>query len=115
MSTDCIFCKIAKGEIPSDKVYEDDLFLGFRDIHPEAPSHTIVIPKKHVATMNDVTGKDSALLAGFLLACQRIARSEKIDESGYRVVINCNKDGDQYVFHLHAHLLGGRHMGWPPG
>jgi histidine triad (HIT) family protein len=113
--SDCIFCKIAGGEIKSDKVHEDDSFLAFRDIQPQAPTHIVVIPKKHVPTMNELTESDSELLSGLLLACQKIAKDEKLSERGYRIVINCNKDGGQLVFHLHAHLLGGRRMSWPPG
>lgn len=113
--SDCIFCKIASGEINSDKVYEDDSLFAFRDIQPQAPTHIVLIPKKHVPTMNDLTESDSALLSGLLLACQKLATDEKLSEKGYRIVINCNKDGGQSVFHLHAHLLGGRHMSWPPG
>ena len=113
--SECIFCKIANGQIESEKVYEDDSFVGFRDIRPQAPTHVVIIPKRHIATVNDVTESDSQTFSGLLSACQKIAKTEKISESGYRIVINCNKDGDQYVFHLHAHLLGGRHMGWPPG
>jgi histidine triad (HIT) family protein len=113
--SECIFCKIGSGEVPSDKVYEDGSLLAFRDLQPQAPTHVVVIPKKHVATINDVTESESGLLAGMLLACQKIAMDEGLSEKGYRIVINCNKAGGQFVFHLHAHLLGGRHMSWPPG
>jgi len=112
---DCIFCKIASGDIPSDKVYEDDSLVGFRDIQPQAPAHIVIIPKEHIETVNDITEDDSDLLAGMLLACQRIAKDEGLSENGYRIVINCNRDGGQSVFHLHAHVLGGRKMSWPPG
>jgi histidine triad (HIT) family protein len=112
---ECLFCKIARGEIPAEKVYEDDLALAFRDIQPEAPVHLVVIPKKHISTLNDFTEADTKELAGFLLACQRAAKAEKVDKSGYRVVMNCNRDAGQFVFHVHAHVLGGRNMGWPPG
>ncbi|RJP69741.1 MAG: histidine triad nucleotide-binding protein [Candidatus Abyssobacteria bacterium SURF_17] len=113
--SECIFCKIATGELKSDKIYEDDEFVGFRDIQPEAPVHIIVIPKKHVATMNDVPESETKLFGGLLKACQKAAGKLKVAENGYRVVINCNKDGGQFILHLHAHLLGGREMGWPPG
>jgi histidine triad (HIT) family protein len=112
---DCIFCKIASGEIPSNKVYEDGSIVGFRDVQPQAPVHIIVIPKKHIETMNDVTDSDAKLMSDLLQVCQKLARNEGLSEKGYRIVINCNKDGGQSVFHLHAHLLGGRHMSWPPG
>ncbi len=113
--SDCIFCKISSGEIPSDKVYEDDSIVGFRDIQPQAPTHIVVIPRKHIETLNDVAESDAALMSGLLLACQKIAKQENLSDRGYRVVMNCNKDGGQAVFHIHAHLLGGRYMGWPPG
>jgi histidine triad (HIT) family protein len=111
----CIFCKIVAGDIPSDKVLEDDLMLGFRDIQPQAPIHIIIIPKKHIETTNDVTENDSELLSRMLLACRQIAADEGLAENGYRIVINCNRDGGQSVDHLHFHVLGGRKMTWPPG
>lgn len=114
MST-CIFCKIVNGEIPADKVYEDSSIIGFRDIQPQAPTHVVVIPKKHIETLNDVTESDSRILSSLLLACQKIAGDEKVADKGYRVVLSCNREGGQAVFHLHAHLLGGRYMSWPPG
>ena len=113
--SDCIFCKIGSGEIPVDKLYEDGSIVGFRDIQPEAPTHVVVIPKKHIATMNDATKSDSQVLSNMLLASQKIAKNEGLAEGGYRIVINCNRDGGQAVFHLHAHVLGGRRMSWPPG
>ncbi len=113
--SDCIFCKIGAGEIPSDKVYEDDSLFGFRDIQPQAPVHIVVVSKKHIPTMNDFTEADSELASRMLLACRKIARDEGLSERGYRIVINCNSDGGQSVFHVHAHVLGGRKMTWPPG
>lgn len=113
--SDCIFCKIATGEIPSDKVHEDDSFVAFRDLQPQAPTHILVIPKKHIETMNDVTDGDAHLMSGLLFTCQRLAKEEALSDRGYRIVINCNRDGGQSVSHIHAHLLGGRHMQWPPG
>jgi histidine triad (HIT) family protein len=113
--SECIFCKIASGEIPADKVYDDGSLIGFRDVQPQAPTHIVLIPKKHIATMNDVTESDSDLLSALLQACKKIAAAEGLSEKGYRVVINCNSDGGQWVLHMHAHLLGGRIMGWPPG
>ncbi len=112
---ECLFCKIARGEIPSDKVYEDGRFLGFRDIQPQAPVHVVVIPKKHIATMNDAAEADAQILGDLLLVCRDIAKDENVAEPGYRIVINCNKNAGQSVFHIHAHVLGGRHMTWPPG
>ncbi len=113
--SDCIFCKIGAGEIPSDKVFESDYLFAFRDIQPQAPVHIVIIPKKHIATMNDFTGADSGLLSEMMLACRELAAQEGLSDSGYRIVINCNSDGGQSVFHVHAHLLGGRKMTWPPG
>ena len=115
MIMECIFCKIAHGELQADKVYEDELVVGFRDLQPQAPTHVLVIPKKHIATMNDVSHSDMELLSSLLNACRKIAEGENLSERGYRIVINCNKDAGQVVFHLHVHLLGGREMGWPPG
>lgn len=106
--SDCLFCKIASGEIPADKVYENDAFFAFRDIHPLAPTHVLVIPKKHIATLNDVPEDDTPTLGGLLLACRQVAIAEDIANSGYRVVINCNRDAGQEIFHIHAHVVGGR-------
>ncbi len=111
--TDCLFCKIARGEIPSTKVLEDDLFYSFRDISPAAPTHVLAIPKAHVASLNEAD--DSDLLGGLLLFAREIAKSEGLSDRGYRVVLNTNADGGQTVFHMHAHVLGGRRMSWPPG
>ena len=109
----CLFCKMAKGEIKPDVVFENDSVLAFRDIHPQAPVHILVIPKAHVATLNDLHDVD---LAGKLLqAVTIIAKQENLADDGYRTVINCNKHGGQEVYHLHLHLLGGRQMHWPPG
>ncbi len=113
--SDCIFCKIAAGEIPSDKVFEDDSIVGFRDLQPQAPTHIVIIPRKHIETMNDFSEDDSELLSKMLLACRNIAKNEGLSGDGYRIVINCNSDGGQSVFHIHAHVLGGRRMSWPPG
>ncbi len=112
---ECIFCKIATGEIKSDIVYQSESFVGFRDTQPQAPTHILVVPRNHVATFNDVKETDTGLLSGLLLACRQLAENESLTEKGYRIVINCNKDGGQSIFHLHAHLLGGRKLSWPPG
>ena len=112
---DCLFCKIVRGEISADKVYEDEAFLAFRDIQPEAPVHVVVIPKKHIPTLNDITETDAPALGGLFTALHRVAKAENVAETGYRTVINCNKDAGQLIMHIHAHLLGGREMGWPPG
>jgi histidine triad (HIT) family protein len=109
--TDCIFCKIASGEIPSEKVYEDEHLVAVRDIHPLAPVHLLLIPKKHVATLNDVSDLDDGAAAALLRAATALAGKEGVAEDGYRVVINCNRAGGQEVFHLHVHVMGGRPMG----
>jgi histidine triad (HIT) family protein len=104
---DCIFCKIAAGTIPSRKVYENETVLAFEDIHPMAPVHVIIIPKKHVATLMDVGPNEMTDLQAMMTAAQEVARLKKIDQKGFRLVINCNREGGQVVFHLHMHLLGG--------
>ena len=109
----CLFCKIARGEIPAQIVKQDDRYLAFRDINPQAPTHVLVIPRAHVASLNEA--KDTALLGGLMRFAQGIAAAEGLAEQGYRVVTNTNADGGQTVFHLHAHVLGGRPMRWPPG
>jgi len=113
--TDCIFCKIAADEIPAAKLYDDGEVLAFRDINPEAPVHLLVIPRRHIATLNDLTEADAALIGRLYLAAKRVAAEAGVAESGYRTVINCNRDAGQIVFHVHLHLLAGREMGWPPG
>ena len=111
--SDCLFCKMASGEIKPDVVYEDETVLAFRDINPQAPVHILIIPKAHIETLNTL---DDLPLAGKLLqTATELAKQEGLAENGYRTVINCNKDGGQEVFHLHVHLLGGRQMHWPPG
>jgi histidine triad (HIT) family protein len=104
---DCIFCKIAAGEIPCRKVYENEKVLAFEDIHPMAPVHIILIPKRHVATLMDVDEDKMADLQSMMTAAQEVARIKKVDGRGFRLVINCNAEGGQVVFHLHMHLLGG--------
>ena len=112
--TDCIFCRIVARTIPSPLVYEDDEVVAFRDLHPQAPVHVLVVPRRHVASLDEATDADRALLGGLLLAIQRIAAKEGI-AGGYRVVHNCGAAAGQSVFHAHFHVLGGRAMGWPPG
>ncbi len=113
--TDCIFCKIISGDIPGDIVYQDDDVLAFRDLNPKAPTHILVIPKKHISTLNDVQTDDAELVGKMYLAAKKIAADEGIAEPGYRTVMNCNALAGQTVFHIHLHLLGGRPMSWPPG
>lgn len=113
--SDCIFCKMVAGKIQADVVYEDDDVLAFRDINPVMPHHLLVIPKTHIATINDLEAGDAEVVGKLYLAAAKIAADLGFAESGYRTVVNCNRDGGQLVFHLHMHLLGGRGMGWPPG
>ena len=113
--TDTIFNKIIAGEIPADIVYDDDEVLAFRDINPQAPVHVLIVPKKAIPTLNDLTEADAGLVGKLYLAAKRIAADLGVAEKGYRTLINCNQDGGQDVFHLHLHLLAGRRMGWPPG
>ncbi len=108
MAEDCIFCKIAAGRIPSTVVYSDGDFHAFRDIHPLAPTHVIVIPRKHIAKITDASLEDGALLGSLLLKANEIAAQEGLAENGFRLVINCGPWGGQTVFHLHLHILGGR-------
>ncbi len=113
--TDCLFCKMAAGEIQPDVVYEDEQVLAFRDINPQAPVHVLVIPREHIATLNDLEERHAELVGRLYLAAREVARREGIAERGYRTLMNCNADAGQTVFHLHLHVLGGRPMGWPPG
>jgi histidine triad (HIT) family protein len=113
MSDTCLFCRIVRREIPASIVWEDESALAFRDIDAKAPTHVLVIPKRHVASLNDAT--DAALLGHLMLAAREIAAEEGIAQSGYRAVVNTGAEAGQTVFHLHVHLLGGRHMKWPPG
>lgn len=112
---DCLFCSIVDKTVTSDIVYEDDNVLAFRDISPQAPTHILVIPKQHIATINDADASQSQLLGHMLLTASKIAKEQGIAEDGYRLVMNCNSDGGQTVFHIHLHLIGGRSLVWPPG
>ncbi len=113
--SDCLFCKIGSGQISAKVVMQDDEVLAFDDVNPQAPVHVLVIPKRHVADLNDADVGDQALLGRLLEATTLVARKKGIAEAGYRVVANTGQDGGQTVFHLHLHVLGGRHMAWPPG
>jgi histidine triad (HIT) family protein len=115
MSSDCLFCKIVDGSIPAKRVYEDNLCLSFADINPQAPTHLLIIPKQHIASLADAEKEHVPLLLGHLMTtAAALARTAKLD-GGYRVVLNTGADGGQTVDHLHLHLLGGRPMAWPPG
>ncbi len=112
---DCLFCKIIAGEVPSTRVYEDDEVLAFEDVNPQAPVHVLVVPKKHIPTLNDMSPDDNLLLGQMFQAAARIARERETHETGYRTVFNVNAGAGQTVFHIHLHVLGGRPMTWPPG
>jgi histidine triad (HIT) family protein len=113
--SETIFSKIIRREIPADIVYEDDDVLGFRDINAQAPLHVLFVPKRPIATVNDLTAADATLVGKMVLAAASFAKREGYAESGYRCVLNCNRDAGQTVFHIHLHLLAGRQMHWPPG
>ena len=112
---DCLFCKMVSGEIAPDIVFENEDVLAFRDVNPQAPLHVLVIPKTHIATVNDLTPEDADLVGKLYLAAQQIAADEGVAEPGYRMVMNCNPEAGQSVYHIHLHVLGGRPMSWPPG
>ena len=113
--SDCLFCKIVAGQIPAKKVHEDPVCIGFFDINPQAPVHALFVPRRHVATLNDATIEDRELLGHLVTSATKVAREKGLADAGYRLVLNCNRDAGQTVFHIHLHLLGGRVMGWPPG
>ena len=111
---DCIFCKIVRKEVPADILFEDDNLIAFNDIHPQAPTHVLIVPKEHIPTVNDLTEDQAALVGNLVLCAQALAAQRGIDDAGYRLVMNCNAEGGQTVFHIHLHLLGGhplRRMG----
>lgn len=113
---DCIFCKIIQGEMKSDIIYQDDKVIAFNDISPKAPRHVLIIPRKHIATLNDLNDTDDTELVGHMIqTAKRLAKDLGIARRGYRVLMNCNSEGGQDVYHIHLHLLGGRTMHWPPG
>jgi len=111
----CIFCKISNRSIPSKIVYENEQVLAFEDLNPQAPTHILIIPKKHIATLNDAAAEDQSLLGELILSAANIAKDRHISGSGYRLVANTNAGAGQSVFHIHFHLLGGRSLAWPPG
>ena len=111
----CLFCKIINGEIPAAKVFEDDRVIAFNDINPQAPMHVLVVPKQHIATLNDLSRADDELVGAMVRTAVVIARERGYDAPGYRTVFNCNAQAGQTVFHIHLHVLGGRTMTWPPG
>ncbi|MDQ7017484.1 MAG: histidine triad nucleotide-binding protein [Gammaproteobacteria bacterium] len=113
--SDCLFCNIVDGTIPAEIVYEDKQVVAFRDLNPQAPLHVLLIPKKHIATLNDLESEDNAVMGALILAAKKVAEAEGVAESGYRTVINCGEQAGQSVYHIHLHLLAGRQMQWPPG
>ena len=115
MSASCLFCRIASGEIPARVVYQDDLAVAFEDLSPQAPTHVLVIPRRHLASLLDAGADDAALLGHLLSVATRVARERGHDATGFRLVTNTLEEAGQSVFHLHVHLLAGRRFGWPPG
>lgn len=113
--SDCLFCKIAGGDIPATLIHQDDRIVAFRDINPQAPTHILLIPREHIASLDAVDDDHAHLLGDLLLVARDLARAEGMAEDGYRTVVNVGADGGQTVHHLHVHLLGGRSLGWPPG
>jgi len=113
--SDCIFCKIINGEIGSEKLYDDDDLVAFSDVNPQAPTHILIVPKKHIPTILDLDDTDQSLVGKVYLVAKQLAKERGLDEVGYRVVVNCLEGAGQAVFHIHFHLLGGRQFGWPPG
>ena len=113
--SDCLFCRLAAGEIPATIVYEDERVLAFKDITPQAPTHVLVIPRRHLPTLNDLTPGDDSLVGELTRRAAAVAEEQGLADRGYRVLFNCNADAGQTVFHIHMHLVGGRRLGWPPG
>ena len=115
MSSECLFCKIINKELSSIVAYEDDKVIAFDDINPQAPIHKLIVPKQHIATVNELSSKHNELLGHMIQVAKNLAKEYNLSEEGYRLVINCNEKGGQAVYHLHLHLLGDRQMHWPPG
>ena len=113
--TDCIFCKIIQHEIPANICYEDETVVAFNDLHPQAPTHLLIVPRKHINTLNDLTEDDIYTVGYMIKTAQNIAKKMGYEKDGYRLVMNCNEHGGQTVFHIHLHFLAGRQFDWPPG
>jgi histidine triad (HIT) family protein len=113
--SDCLFCQIVNKQLPSHILYEDDHVIAFDDLYPKAPIHKLIVPKKHIATINDVTAEDNELLGHMIQTAKQLAAELDIAEPGYRLIFNVNAQGGQVIFHIHLHLLGGRDLSWPPG
>ena len=114
-SENCLFCKIVAGDIPAEIIYESESAIGFRDVNPQAPTHVLIIPREHIATINDLDAGHEVTVGNLYMAAKAIAADEGLTDDGYRVVMNCNEAAGQTVFHIHLHLLGGRSLAWPPG
>lgn len=112
---DCIFCKIAAGDMPTEFIYQDEKIVAFNDLNPKAPHHILIIPRKHIATLNDLDNNDTLLVGQMVQTAKKLAVDLGIAEPGYRILMNCNEQGGQAVYHIHLHLLGGRALTWPPG
>tara|TARA_B100000925_G_C21990462_1_gene466562 strand:- start:1649 stop:2047 length:399 start_codon:yes stop_codon:yes gene_type:complete len=112
---DCLFCRIVEKKVPADIVYESDDLIAFKDIEPRAPIHCLIIPKKHISTINDIDRSNSNIIGLMYETAAQLARSFNVDKEGYRVVMNCNSNGGQTVYHIHLHFLAGRQLSWPPG
>ena len=112
---DCLFCKIVAGQIPGSIVFQNEHVVAFRDITPRAPTHVLIVPRRHIATLNDLTPEDDALVGEVVRAAAAVAKEQGLADRGYRTVFNCNAEAGQTVFHIHLHLLAGRRLGWPPG
>ncbi|MFV1983691.1 MAG: histidine triad nucleotide-binding protein [Thiohalomonadales bacterium] len=112
---DCLFCKIINKELNTNIIYEDQDVLGFNDINPQAPIHTLFIPKKHISTINDITETENQIAGKLVIAAQKYASEISVADNGFRLVMNCNSDGGQTVYHIHLHFLAGRQLHWPPG
>ncbi len=115
MAGECLFCRIIAREVPSRIVYEDDRVLAFEDVNPQAPVHVLIVPKRHLATLNDLAPADDGLVGELIRRGAAIARERGVADAGYRTLFNCNRGAGQSVFHIHLHVLGGRHLTWPPG
>lgn len=112
---ECLFCRVIKGQIPAKIIYQDDHVAAFEDINPQAPHHILIVPQKHISTLNDLHGEDNELIGHMVQTAKMLAKQLNIADEGYRVVMNCNAGAGQTVFHIHLHLLGGRQFIWPPG
>ena len=113
--TDCLFCRLISGDLPASFVFQDDHLVAFNDINPQAPTHVLVVPRRHIATLNDLTAAEDDLVGGMIRRAAALAKELGVADVGYRTVFNCNRGAGQTVFHVHLHLLGGRTLGWPPG